>query len=270
MTTDFKRDLGEKFNVSRGISMPLERIMYEGIDAGNMHVYISVSALYRAYSASHNVKAIMIDEESYINGFVEEFNIIQLTLEEYIGTAFIDVYYYINNYQSINKVFKYAFIKTKHTKIQQNNIDLEKRCLERVYKKDIYLIDTLVKGNNDDVIMLTSNPIDLIMYNTFRSLMLLESFTGKIKNRSHWNTKLSSNKKYSNLPFNRFTLQVVGDNNKKLNSLGIRANRLLVNIMNDNLWTTLTTMDKIRYDIMNYKTDDPIKEAFLKIIDSGI
>src|SRR5690606_9561418 len=77
---------------------------------------------------------------------------------------------------------------------------------------DVRYYDVYIEGKFQDTMLLTHIPVDLLSADRFSKLVLLESHTGAIKPHLSWYTKLTNGKELFRMPFNRFTLQVFGDN----------------------------------------------------------
>lgn len=115
--------------------------------------------------------------------------------------------------------------------------------------------------NNKNVALLTHFPHELLWKDLFSRLLLLESHTGKIKPHQEWYTKLHALKADSRpLPFNRFTLQVFGDN-VVINSQPKNIRSHLLQLAIERKWSPVTTQDKFYHDITTYGTKE-LKENY--------
>jgi hypothetical protein len=84
----------------------------------------------------------------------------------------------------------------------------------------------------------------------------LESHTGAIKNPAEWNTKLTGGaKELSNIPFNRFTLQLFGDNGHMFLSGPLRLREIVLGIAKRDHWTSVTTSERVSFGIRNIPND---------------
>lgn len=103
--------------------------------------------------------------------------------------------------------------------------------------------------------ILTHMPIDLLSYRSFSSLILLESHTGKIKERQFWYTKYFNGTKdedISRLPFNEKLLQVFGDN-VSFAPYDMKVRKDILELAKKFNWTPLTTDDRVGYGVNTLK-----------------
>lgn len=106
----------------------------------------------------------------------------------------------------------------------------------------------ITKINNlkpSDKILITTN-IACDLFNNF-NLELLESHTGKVKNKYEFNSKYHKigNQDLSSLPFMEDLLYILGDR-CIVTPFGIKIRRLLLDIASSNNWTVRTTRDTVR------------------------
>ena len=109
--------------------------------------------------------------------------------------------------------------------------------------------DALMPDKREKAFVLTHQPYDLINWNRFDRLDLLESNTGVLKPRSLWNTKYykMSGQSFAHLPFHRKLLLIFGDNNLiKPMSMILRKEILDISISHN--WTALSTIEKVNLD----------------------
>lgn len=128
-----------------------------------------------------------------------------------------------------------------------------------VIRNVLYKHDKQIKSINDgkgykipkldglkptDKVLITTN-IACDLFNKF-NLFLLESHTGKIKNKYEFNTKyhrLGSND-MSSLPYVEKLMFLLGDN-YIVHPFGVKERRLTLNIASENKWTVRTTEDYV-------------------------
>lgn len=102
-----------------------------------------------------------------------------------------------------------------------------------------------------NTLMLTHYPFDLTT-TAFRSLSLLESHTGAIKDKSRWYTKLYNGKELAMIPFRECFLSVFGDN-QLFRPIGSTYRRTLVDLGKQHNWSFATTRDKVNYGLGTLK-----------------
>lgn len=112
-------------------------------------------------------------------------------------------------------------------------------------------------------IMLTHNPIDLVSEKYFKEILLLESHTGKLKDRTEWYTKFSSEATI-NIPMNLQMLSVFGDP-EVFKPQPVKYRREILTVAEKYKWTCVTTIDRIKYTVGLIKDLDT-KDYLLKLI----
>lgn len=195
------------FGVSNDNSVYRETPPYKKYDC----VCINLSTLVRNMIAS--IKSVDLKEVSksdFVTTLRNEIEIIRQLFEQYGENKTIVCFYY-NHYHNLNLELKHAKFKPSMTDNQLLVYLLERNVPKEISFNDIpafentHLMITHGRRNN---ILLTHNPLDLL-FNSFTSVALLESHTGKVKLPAQFNTKLKSAPE--NMPFNKITLQIYGD-----------------------------------------------------------
>lgn len=135
-------------------------------------------------------------------------------LSSFFASNDVPITFYVNSYKYFTDTYKDKLRKPT-TDHQHRISDIINYCsdqakkIENVHKfsKDISF------GKEHSVLVFTHVPADLLSYNNFTTLDLLESHTGIIKTRKNWNTKYYPipNKDMSFLPFMEYLLSVFGD-----------------------------------------------------------
>ena len=116
-------------------------------------------------------------------------------------------------------------------------------------------------------LIITHIAYDLFSYRIFSKLDLLESHTGKIKDRSLWYTKYYSGKELSMIPFREDLVQVFGDN-ETFRTFDPAVRRELIEIATKYKWSPVTTYAKIHYGVSTMK--NPYSRAIvLEILSSA-
>lgn len=102
-------------------------------------------------------------------------------------------------------------------------------------------------------VILTNFPIDLVNWQRFKELVLLESHTGVLKPRAEWYTKYFNGKeKCKRIPFNEKFLQIFGDK-ETFSPLDQKYRDDILAVAEKYKWTPLTTPDKVSYGIKTLK-----------------
>lgn len=110
-------------------------------------------------------------------------------------------------------------------------------------------------------LILTHFPVDLLNRYKFQTLALLESHTGAIKPPSVWNTKLREGLGLEQLPFDRMTMQMFGENTH-FAPMPKAIRMVLFNIAVKNKWTHAVTKDFVIYCVTQNR--DPALEVLVK------
>lgn len=182
------------------------------------------------------------------------------------------VVFYFSDPHDIDKIFPHANIKQRTPKgvvtAAAQYAAIEDFAAELLYEKltveglDSRKFGTRIKGDSKTAFIITHCPIDLLAEKDFLSLTLLESHTGRLKQRPDWNTKLSKIEGIERLPFNELTLQVFGDNSTFLSPMPQAFKKALLQVAEQYNWTPLTTREKISYSLSTIS--DPMIRATLR------
>jgi len=169
-----------------------ERQVPDKIDKNKYNIYLfNISTLFRnivtsiSYNELENIKKenildILLDEIDWLTNF---FHINNLIINFYIHK-----YIYVKKTYEAKKVLRVA-TTTKQIFIEE----LKNYCLDYIIKQDdTYVFTKNIKIKKDNVLIFTHIPFDLLSYNNFLTLDLLESNTGIVKSRKLWYTKYYS------------------------------------------------------------------------------
>ena len=273
------RALGPKTPVSVGTAMIFDN---DDVDFKEWEPYLYVNlrtVLRNLLQAMESDDVLKLDEDVLYPKFMEEVE----TFEEYVDkytNGKTEVVFYLPDYSHINRLLPFAGLRTIKTDRQRQVYGLEESVFKRLKKEVkeeeknakkegrewtdpfIETDHTLPRGKGSALI-LTHCPTDLLSYTSFPLLKLIESHTGKIKKRDEWNTKLTGDKvRLANIPFNRFTLQICGDGNHLIMSGTKKMKDFLFDLADTNNWTSMTTIDRVRFCISMMK-DKQTRELLL-------
>lgn len=226
-------------------------------------LWVNVSTMFR-----NLINSLTAEEQSRVTSKVmtpilaSEMSILEGEVQNVVGRKLTVTFYY-NDMHRLKKLMSSANVKVPSTpkqKILQALHDQTVKALSTYLDEvDFRYFDGKIKGDGR-ALMLTHNPIDLLSFNRFDTLVLLESHTGKLKPRSEWGSKLGV--KDVVLPFNEFTLNVFGDGSTYLSPWPMKFRRTVMELAKKNRWTPITTLSKIRMDLATIK-DSQIKEPLL-------
>lgn len=240
-------------NISIGTAIPFEGLINSTSIKDYNHIYINLLTLHRNFYGSFIDKRIILNKfpyKFYKQEFIEEINTLTSIIDSTVN-ANLKIVYYITTHLNLDKSFKHNSLKVPTTKNQKEFNQLEINIVDDIIKtlnKNITIWDSSIKGNNTSSLIITHLPLDLLSYGSFRKLSLLESHTGKIKNKLEWITKLTKNNEAVNIPFNIISAQVFGDNNK-IHPLSRKIVKLFIELSKENNWNSTTTIPKQQFDI---------------------
>lgn len=220
-------------------------------------VWVNIRTLVRnLYSAVPSAKVTELDLNASVELLYSEIELFPVIMEQYKQN--ITVRPYVSSLID----FEYAFPKAKH-KHPKTPRQISYQFFEDYVTKGLY---DLLKQNKADFIeinkrperttktvaLLTHYPHELLWKEQFNRLLLLESHTGRIKPYNEWYTKLHNFKKeYRPIPFNKFTLQVFGDN-VLIDPQNRTIKGQLLQLAESRKWSPMTTTDKFYHDITTH------------------
>ncbi|ELF5188676.1 hypothetical protein RBD99_004411 [Salmonella enterica] len=161
---------------------------------------------------------------------------------------------YCLGYTDLHRKFPNAKLKVPTTDIQKNYWGLMDAVIDEVLAEDYdQVIDwdkgSELEGEHTRSVIITNHAVDLLSRTKFKELRLLESHTGVIKSKSQWYTKLSDGKMLSNIPFNRFTIQVFGDGPFQFERWGHKFRNEIIGLATEMRWTPVTTLERIKFSL---------------------
>jgi hypothetical protein len=178
------------------------------------------------------------------------------------------VVYYYCDYSDLRIKFPSAILKEAKTPNQLDAIALETTIVQELFAQasvDIKMFRTDIKADYSKIVMISHLPIDLLSAHFFHTVKLLESHTGTFKGKSEWNSKLTGGNKLLRIPFNKFTVQVFGDNNNHFNAMPISIKKIVLELADKKKWTTVSGLELITSHIKDI-SDLAARDFLLKII----
>lgn len=172
----------------------------------------NMSTILRNLLSSISYKDLIgIPKQMILNTFLDEVEF----LTHFFGMNSMNVNFYVHTYDFPRKTYpdKLRLASSDQQKYLQGLTDF---CLMGVRKHDEvqHFTKDVTYGNDCSALIVTHVPWDLLSYDRFRKLDLLESHTGVVKTRKDWNTKYFKipDKDMSFLPFMEYLLTTFGDN----------------------------------------------------------
>ena len=260
------RTMGEQVvTLSIGTALILEEtLLQDKIPGDPKAVFFNVRTLFRNFWNAYpndnrdNVRDMVIP-------FKEELD----TLGQMINDIGLGFYFYYPTYDSLGKILPNAVIKKDETP-KSIEYSIAEDIIKRACKtnKEVNFVDVFIPPWNGDILLVSHYPVDLLNRYKFKSMKLLESHTGAIKDPKVWNSKiLSPDLRY--LPFNPLTLSIFGDKSNLLRAQKTRVYRqTIIQMAQADKWTPLTQKDKIVNSIKKLR-DREVRDWMLKSIRSG-
>lgn len=183
------------------------------------------------------------------------------------GQGIIQPVFYHATYKSIRKHPPHSScrLRVPTNDGQKHTEALTKLVVDKLTKewKQLLVIDDQLKSPGREAsLILTHIPHDLISHKNFNRLDLLESHTGKVKERFEWASKYHpvGDRPMDHLPFHRKLLWVFGDKHL-IQPMPISMRRELLRVADEREWTPFTTLEKVNLDIRL-----TIKEPFVVMV----
>jgi len=245
------RELGA-YPLSVGTSLALEAAK-EDKRAHYSHVYVNVYTLFRnLYSSLPVADSESILKRSWVNCLISEMRLFVRIAKEVMDD--IDVVFYIPDYSKIHLELPKAGFRKNNTakQLAYHGVSTEVVAAIAGLEKQLKLppdpLELVFKLTSlpPRVLVMTNYAYDLLQVPW--SAKLLESHTGKIKDRSQWHTKLAGSGDYSFIPFNRLTLTVFGDSTL-IAPQPLVARRDLYAVAVECKWTAVTTYDYVKRSV---------------------
>jgi len=184
---------------------------------------------------------------------LEELGFIKQILKEHGPHIKVRAYYC--GYRFIEKSFPHAELRIPNTE-KQKALDLcyrkaweyTKNILDQAEVESFIFQGFMDKRFYEKTLIITHIPVDLLSYQNFKELSLLESHTGAIKGRNLWHTKFHNGKELIEIPFISSMLQIFGDN-ETFRPIKSSLRKLVLATAIKYKWSFLTTRDKARFNI---------------------
>lgn len=156
-----------------------------------------------------------VRSEDLADALVFEVDVIREMMKKY---HWVTLRFYSCNYSGMRKRYPQAKIRgetTPSTPLQKHHNILLSKTISEYYKRvkssdRLHFAHEISAVERKRAIILSSYAYDLLSYPGFESLKLLESHTGRLKDRSLWYTKFED-KDCVRIPFSRLMIQIFGD-----------------------------------------------------------
>lgn len=206
------------YGMSIATSLALEGLFHSGefqdskekSVVGNYdYIMINLRTLFRNCYYAFEEDRDRLKTEVLFNSVIDDTSMIEKTVKEETKGR-MKVLYYICTYEGINKKLPNVKFKDATTPLQIEYNAHEKGVIRRIMDEYVIGVFELEPKLGEATLLITHYPLDLVnARENFPSVALLESHTGKVKQRMLWYTKL--NGKNQNIPFCKAMLTIFGD-----------------------------------------------------------
>ncbi len=262
------------FNISIATSLAFEGlfgIMQENQPKDNPsfnifdEIWVNVRTLFRNINGSidQNEEGRLVAED-YYNALLEEIILIQAFVKEY--KADLKVNFYVNTYQTLTRMYPFAYFKDAKTDKQKEYSTMENNAILLLFKhfgKDngiLHQFDVSLRFNGGKTLLLTHYPVDILNAHNYRSLGLLESHTGVVKSKAAWNTKLKGGATIR-IPFDRLMIQLFGESGGLFLPYPLSTRKRILELSVKHNWNGTTTPDTVKRHIKEAR--DPLLEQLV-------
>ena len=256
--------------LSLGTSIAIESLMDDHIKAIKEYneIWVNIRTLVRNLYMSLDAESqSIVSDISLANAAISEIENLDSVIKD--SNLKLGVNYYHNGYSLLETRYKIAKFRSQKTPRQQfykalldntySNIETYFKQEGKIHSYSLNIEPTI----SSKAIMLTHSPIDLISEKYFKEVCLLESHTGKLKDRTQWYTKFSSQANVS-IPMCLPMLSIFGDP-EVFSPQPIKYRRAVIEVAEKYKWTCVTTLDRMKYTI-GLISDLDIKNHMSKFI----
>lgn len=232
-----------------------DRKIPQVIDLANyQECWISLSTLFRNMVSSMSTEAAArTTAQEYRDEIETEIDVINgLFMNE--GNNLCRPKYYICSYKSLKgSIPPQILLREDKTDGQRAYTKKHDEVMKLLLKTNDVVMDfdmELKSSAKSAAFILTHRPWDLLSHRNFSKLDLLESNTGRLKTKYHWNTKYYpvGSSDMSVLPFNRRLLLLFGDR-VQIHPSDMKLRRAIVETAHKYKWSALTGEQKMMMDL---------------------
>uniref|UniRef100_A0AAU8KZE8 Uncharacterized protein n=1 Tax=Pantoea phage Survivor TaxID=3232176 RepID=A0AAU8KZE8_9CAUD len=183
----------------------------------------------------------------------------------------LELKFYYPSYKSLPRLFplaKLKDVKVKGTQLQKDTLELDEWVANKIcdeFGQAITKNDSVIPRFPGDALIMTHHPVDLVTTESYTRLHLLESHTGNIKSYSLFYTKLTGSDKLVNIPLNKVTIQLFGDNSVNFYSFNQGVKNEIKQLADIAKWSTASTPSFVARSIRSLGPS-PEKDILLKMI----
>lgn len=185
------------------------------------------------------------------------------------GAHHMSLVYYYPSYSGLERMFPLANLKKAKTELQIKEKKLIDKVGEKIktkYEKVITKNDVTLPDFRGKGIIITHHPVDLATSKSYTRLHLLESYTGTLKSHEGFSTKLTGGKELFNIPLNKLTIQIFGDNAVDFYAVkSFKVKNEIKRLADEANWSTGTTPSFVIATVKGLPPS-PDKDILLKMI----
>lgn len=233
-------------------------------------LWINVLTLIRnAYASCEPSLVKTVTPMDMVEVIMQEIELIKDLLSNE-GQGFTVPFFYFNDYKTLfkkdDRIFKRREDKTELQKKVRFIYEKTKDIITR-QDETIKLLNLNIKTQGaKKSLMFTHITADLLSYNFFEDLELLESHTGKVKKRIEWNTKYHAcgDDDLGRFPFCRQLLSCFGDSSLIV-PIPLKARKEIIEVGKKLRWTPVTSPTKVAGDL-SYSLKDMLLASVIRSI----
>lgn len=221
-----------------------------------------------------NISEALEDELRTVNAvtdyFFEELELLEELVKEYFPNA--EIVYYVTELDYYRRVIpRTKFRSSKSKRIRTIN-EIEHSSVGNIYdmleQTDLKTerISTKKGHITKTAMVLTHLPADLLCFQYYSDMFLIESHTGRIRRRNEFTHRILPRHRREHaqfIPFNHLSFQVYGDGGKMLEQAPGAITTRYTELARAMKWNYGTSKDKIISDI-NKSKDDKLIEWFAR------
>ncbi len=159
--------------------------------------------------------------------------------------------FYVTDDSRLAARHPHAKLRKENTPRQLGYANVRDLVLQEYLKRHSHIPGNLVfhelltPASRKKVLILTHDAYDLLSYQAFTELHLLESHTGLLKKRTQWYSKYSDGKALMRIPFNACFMQVFGDS-VHFHPFPFKERNLIKEMADQYNWTPVTTKERLK------------------------
>lgn len=230
--------------------------------------WINLATLFRNMIGSISQQAFLTEmDDSFVDTLLSEIEVIE-DLFRNEGSNIVQPMFYFMDYDKLKAGLPKELRWREDKTANQQAITYKRNKVLNLLRKKTDLIpefDSEIRPTKRSrSLILTHQPYDLLSYRNFDHLTLLESHTGKTKERNQWYTKYYpvGNRDMSHLPFLRKLFLIFGDKNL-VSPSDIKLRNQILDIAEKRHWTGLTTEARVMQEL-ELDIKEPFVVQFLK------